>query len=137
MRLTSSGMALRFLFAVLLVLLSYNPSGYSYFHWAYHNINMITPYIAIAGLVLIIGWAVYLRATINSLGIAGILLAGALFACLIWLLIYWKILDIHNSSAIAWIVEVLLALLLATGMCWSHITLRWSGQVDVDDIDEN
>jgi tetrahydromethanopterin S-methyltransferase subunit F len=137
MRLTGSGIALRFLFAVLLVLLSYNPSGYSYFHWAYHNISMITPYIAIAGLVLLIGWAVYLKATLNSLGIAGILLAGALFACLIWLLIYWKVLDIHNSSAIAWIVEILLALLLATGMCWSHITLRWSGQVDVDDIDEN
>lgn len=136
MRLTSSGMALRFLFAILLVLLTYNPSGYSYFHWAYTNLSTITPYVAIAGLVLLIGWAVYLKATLNSLGIAGILLAGALFACLIWLLIYWKLLDLHNSSAIAWIVEFLLALLLAVGMCWSHITLRWSGQVDVDDIDE-
>jgi hypothetical protein len=52
------------------------------------------------------------------------------FGCLIWLYIYWKILDIHNTSAVAWVVEILLALLLAVGMCWSHISLRWSGQVD-------
>jgi hypothetical protein len=136
MRLTSSGIALRFIFSILLVLLSYNPSGYSYFHWAYQNLHALTPYIAIAGLLLLIGWAVYIKATLNSLGVAGILLASALFACLIWLFIYWKILDLHNTSAVAWVVEILLALLLAAGMCWSHITLRWSGQVDVDEIDE-
>ena len=136
MRLTSSGIALRFLFAILLVFLTYNPSGYSYFHWVYQNIHTVTPYIAIAGLLLIIGWAIYLKATINSMGVAGILLASALFGCLIWLFIYWKILDVNNKSAVAWVVEILLALLLAAGMCWSHISLRWSGQVDVDDIDE-
>jgi hypothetical protein len=136
MRLTSSGIALRFLFSILLVLLSYNPSGYSYFHWVYASIHAVTPYIAIAGLVLIIGWAIYLKATLNSLGMVGILLASALLGCLIWLLIYWKVLDINNTSAVAWVVEILLAFLLAAGMCWSHISLRWSGQVDVDEIDE-
>ena len=137
MRLTSSGIALRFLFSILLVLLTYNPSGYSYFHWVHQNIHSLTPYIAIAGILLVIGWAVYLKATFNSLGLVGVLLASALFACLVWLFIYWKILDLHNTSAVAWVVEILLSLLLAIGMCWSHITLRWSGQVDVDEIDEN
>lgn len=137
MRLTSSGIALRFLFSILLVLLSYNPSGYSYFHWVYNNLQTITPYIAIVGLILLIGWAVYIKATLNSLGVAGILLASALFACLIWLFIYWKILDVNNTSAVAWVVEILLSVLLAIGMCWSHISLRWSGQVDVDEINEN
>ena len=136
MRLTSSGIALRFLFSILLVLLTYHPSGYSYFHWVYTSIHAVTPYIAIAGLVLIIGWAIYLKATLNSLGIMGILLASTLLGCLIWLLIYWKVLDINNTSAVAWVVEILLALLLAAGMCWSHISLRWSGQVDVDEINE-
>lgn len=137
MRLTSSGIILRFIFALLLVLLTYNPSGYSYFHWVYNNLHTITPYIALAGLSLIIGWAIYLKATLNSLGVGGVLLASTLFACLVWLFIYWKILDINNRSAIAWIVEILLAVLLATGMCWSYISMRWSGQVDVDDIDNN
>jgi len=137
MRLTGSGIALRFLFSILLVLLSYNPSGYSYFHWFYHNLHSLTPYIALAGLALIIGWVIYLKASLNSLGLVGIVLASAFFGCLVWLFIYWKILDVHNTSAVAWVVEILLALLLAAGMCWSYFTRRWSGQVDVDDFEHN
>lgn len=138
MNLTSSGVALRFLFALLLVLLSYNPTGYSYFHWVNHSLNLehITPYIVIAGIVLLIGWGVYIKATLNSLGLIGIIALAALFACLVWLFIYWGFLSVANISAMAWVIEILLAALLAVGMCWSHFTRRMSGQVDVDEIEE-
>lgn len=135
MNLTTQGVALRFLFALLLVLLSYNPSGYSYFHWVYNSINHITPYVVIAGIILIIGWGIYLNATLNSLGMIGIIALAALFACLVWLFIYWGLLSVTNISAMAWVIEVLLAALLAVGMCWSHLTRRMSGQVDVDEIE--
>ena len=137
MNLTTQGVALRFLFALLLVLLSYNPSGYSYFHWVYNSINHITPYVVIAGIILIIGWGIYLNATLNSLGMIGIIALAALFACLVWLFIYWGLLSVTNISAMAWVIEVLLAALLAVGMCWSHFTRRMSGQVDVDEIEGN
>jgi hypothetical protein len=136
MNLTASGIALRFFFALLLVLLSYNPSGYSYFHWTYNSFSDITPYIVIAGLILLIGWGVYIKATLNSLGIVGIVILAALFASLIWLFIYWGFLSATNASAMTWVIEVLLAALLAVGMCWSHLTRRMSGQVDVDEIEE-
>ena len=134
---SASGIGLRFLFALLLVLITYNPSGYSYFHWVHQNLHTLTPYIALAGLALVIGWVIYLKATLNSLGLIGILLASAFFACLIWLFIYWKILDLNNTSAVAWFVEILLAVLLALGMCWSHFSRRISGQIDVDDIEQH
>lgn len=133
---TSTGILLRFLFALFLVLLSYNPSGYSYAHWLYNTIGHITPYVVIAGLLLGIGWAIYIKATLNSLGMGGIIALAALFACLIWLFVYWGWLSLTNISAMAWVVEVLLAALLAVGMCWSHLTRRMSGQVDVDEIEE-
>ena len=136
MNLTASGVALRFLFALLLVLLSYNPSGYSFFHWVYNSIHHITPYIVIAGLILLIGWGIYIKATLNSLGIVGIIVLAALFASLVWLFIYWGFLSVSDISAMAWVIEVLLAALLAVGMCWSHFTRRMSGQVDVDEIEE-
>ena len=136
MTLTSTGVLLRFLFALLLVLLSYNPSGYSYVHWVYNSISHITPYVVIAGLVLAIGWAIYIKATLNSLGMGGIIALAALFACLIWLFVYWGFLSLTNISAMAWVIEILLAALLAVGMCWSHLTRRMSGQVDVDEIEE-
>ena len=135
MYLTSTGIALRFLFALLLVLLSYNPSGYSYFHWVYNDVDAITPYVVIAGLILLIGWGTYIKATLNSLGILGIIVLAALLGCLVWLFIYWGWLTLNDVSALAWIIEVLLAALLTVGMCWSHLTRRMSGQVDVD-VDE-
>lgn len=136
MYLTASGVALRFLFALLLVLLSYNPSGYSYFHWVHHSFSDITPYVVIAGIILLIGWGIYLKATLNSLGLIGVIALAALFACLVWLFIYWGFLSVTDISAMAWVIEILLAALLAVGMCWSHFTRRMSGQVDVDEIEQ-
>lgn len=136
MNITVSGVFLRFLFALLLVLLSYNPSGYSFFHWVHNSLSHITPYIVIAGLILLIGWGIYIKATLNSLGILGILVLAALFASLVWLFIYWGFLSVNNISAMAWVIEILLAALLTVGMCWSHFTRRMSGQVDVDEIEE-
>lgn len=135
MNLTASGIAIRFLFALLLVLLSYNPSGYSYFHWLYNTITHITPYIVIAGIVLLIGWGVYIKATLSSLGFVGIIILAALFGSLVWLFIYWGWLSVTNISAMAWVIEILLSALLCVGMCWSHFTRRMSGQVDVDEIE--
>lgn len=137
MKLTAPGVALRFLFALLLVLCTYNPTGYSYFHWLHNNMHSLTPYIAIVGIFLIIGWVIYLKATFNSMGLIGVILACALFACFIWLLFYWKMLDTTNKSGIAWAIEILLALLLAVGMCWSFFSRRISGQIDVDEINSN
>lgn len=136
MNLTASGVAVRFLFALLLVLLSYNPSGYSYFHWVHYSFSDITPYVVIAGIILLIGWGVYIKATLNSLGLIGVIALAALFACLVWLFIYWGFLSVNDISAMAWVIEVLLAAMLAVGMCWSHFTRRMSGQVDVDEIED-
>jgi hypothetical protein len=136
MNLTASGVVLRFLFALLLVLLSYNPSGYSYFHWIHYSFSDITPYVVIAGIILLIGWGIYIKATLNSLGLIGIIALAALFACLVWLFIYWGFLSVTDISTMAWVIEVLLAAMLAVGMCWSHFTRRMSGQVDVDEIED-
>lgn len=138
MNLTGTGIALRFLFALLLVMLSYNPSGYSYFHWLYGGLDAITPYVVIAGLLLAIGWGTYIKATLNSMGMVGIIACAVLLGCFVWLLIYWGLLNANDVSALAWIIELLLAVLLTIGMCWSHLTRRMSGQIDVeaDDIEE-
>lgn len=133
---TSTGVFLRFIFAIFLVLLTYNPTGYSYFHWFYHSLDNFTPYIAIAGVALVIGWVLYVRATLESLGLMGLLLAGIFFGCLVWLFVYWGWLSLTNVSAMTWVIEIILAALLAIGMSWSHIHRRMTGQVDVDELDD-
>lgn len=125
----------RFCFAAVLVFASYNPAGLSYYHWAFKNILNITPIMALTGLVLLIGWTVFIRATIRSLGIIGITLAFALFGVLFWMIIDWGVIPADSAKAMTYVTQIILCFILATGMSWSHVRRRISGQVDADDID--
>jgi hypothetical protein len=133
--LTFGGMMLRLLFAALLVFATFNPSGLSYAHWLSKDFPHVTPLVVVAGLGLIIGWVVFVRATLRSLGMLGLVLSALFFGALIWLLVSWGWLDLHNTSAVSWILLVITSLVLAAGMCWSHIRRRLSGQSDVDEVD--
>lgn len=132
---------LRFLFALLLVFVSYNPSGYSYYHWAHDAFfgqgTFKTPPFAMTTVLLLIGWTIYLRATFRSLGGLGLLLALAFFAIIIWWLVDLGLLGINDFSILSYIALFLIAAVLAVGMSWSHIRRRISGQIDTDDVDED
>ena len=93
------------------------------------------PVLAIVGLVLLIAWIIYLRATLLSLGWLGISLGAALFAAIIWLLVDIGWLSIYSTGVIAYLALLLLSIILATGMSWSHIRRRLTGQIDVDDVE--
>jgi hypothetical protein len=125
----------RFLFAIALVFSTYNPSGYSYIHWFAGIFPAITPILAITGVILVIGWAVYLNATTRALGAVGLILMSILFAAVIWLFVDLGWLRLSSVSVVTWLILVLLSLLLAIGMSWSHIQRRLSGQLDVDEIE--
>ena len=136
MNFSFSGFALRFLFASVLVLASYNPEGYSYFDWVYSVFPKISLEQAFVGVILLIGWVVYLRATLRSLGFIGLGLALAFFGLLVAMLIKWQWITLDTSKPLAYVVLILIAAILAVGMSWSHIRRRMSGQIDMDDLDE-
>lgn len=125
------GFGARFGFALLLVLSTYNPSGFSYIHWIRESIDAINPYIALTGILLVIGWVVYLRATFRSLGFIGVLLLAVLFGCIIWLLIDLGLLSLEQDAVFHWVILFLIAIVLTIGISWSHIRRRLSGQVDI------
>jgi len=133
---SSSSFFIRLSIALALVFISYNPAGVSYYHWAITKIPDITPVMALAGLILLIGWIVYLRATLRSLGIFGISLAIAFFGTLFWMIIDWGIIAADNTPAVTYIIQTILCFIMATGMSWSHIRRRMSGQIDADDVDQ-
>lgn len=134
-QLSFSGFLLRALFALALVLLTFNPSGYSYVHLLARDFPHLSPVEAVCGIVLLIGWFVFLGATLKSIGLLGVLLAFALFAALVWLIVSWGWITLADTHAIVWIALVVLALILAVGMSWSHLYRRWSGQATVDEVD--
>lgn len=126
----------RWLFALVLVMGTYNPTDYSYVHWVTSNTADFGPVMALVGLLVLICWVIFLRASFQSLGVIGLALWAAVFACIIWLLIDQGLLSLESTGAITWIILVILSLTLATGMSWSHIRRRLTGQVDVDDVDD-
>ena len=125
----------RWIFAIILVFGSYNPSGHSYIGWVLDELTEFGPLMAIAGLILLIAWIIYLRATLLSIGWLGVTLGAALFAAIIWLLVDIGLLSIESTGIIFYLVLLLLSLILATGMSWSHIRRRMTGQIDVDEIE--
>ncbi|MBT5031194.1 MAG: hypothetical protein HOM55_02740 [Proteobacteria bacterium] len=130
----------RWLFAFLLVGLTYNPTEYSLYHWlsdALPNYSAITPVMAVSALLLLIGWVIYLRATVRSLGMVGTTLAVALVAALVWWAFDVGWLESGDSQILTWVGIVFISLVLGAGMSWSHIRRRLSGQLDVDDHDED
>ena len=126
----------RWLFALALVYGTYNPSGYSYIGWLLGEQTEFGPELAIVGLVLLIAWIIYLRATFLSMGWLGVALGAALFACIIWLLVDLGWLSLESTGVISYLALLLLSLILATGMSWSHIRRRLTGQFDVDDMED-
>ncbi len=130
-----SSFFIRLAFASILVFGSYNPSGLSFYHWIIEDITNISPIMALVGLVLLIGWVIYIRATLRSLGAIGIGLALAFFAVFFWMILDLGLIPTDNFHVITTIIEMVLCLVLATGMSWSHIRRRMSGQIDADDID--
>ncbi|TNF86289.1 MAG: hypothetical protein JSU67_14535 [Gammaproteobacteria bacterium] len=124
---------LRLLFAVALVFLTYNPSGYSWVGWLDSQVPMV--YKAATGVVLLIGWVMFLRATWSSLGGLGTILATAFFGIIIWLFIEWGFFALDDTTVIQWVVLAVLSGVLAVGMSWSHVRRRLSGQYDTDEIE--
>ena len=53
------------------------------------------------------------------------------------MLFKWDLLNLDESRVVAYVVEILIAVILAIGMSWSHIRRRMAGQMDMDDVDEN
>lgn len=126
---------MRLLVALVLVFATYNPEGRSYYHWALAQLPTFDVLKGFVGVVLLIGWAIFLRATFSSLGVFGTLLATAFFGTLLWLATDRGLFPADSVRAISYIVLLIISGVLSAGVSWSHIRRRISGQLDVDDND--
>ena len=129
-----SGVLVRLVVSTLLVFATFNPSGYSFYHWVINRGDSSLPLLLITGIALLIGWLIFLRATMRSLGVIGVGLLITLLGCFVWLAIDFSLVSL-GSQTFVYIVLLICAFVLAVGMSWSHIRRRISGQADVDDVD--
>ena len=130
-----AGFGIRLAATLVLVLATYNPSGWSYAHWlkiAFSN-SGLGPEHFVVGVVVLIGWVILLTATQRSMGTFGLVLEALLFGGLIWLLIDFGVLRIDSVSEFTWVILIILSVMLAIGLSWSHVWRRLTGQFEVDD----
>jgi ABC-type sulfate transport system permease component len=72
----------------------------------------------------------------QAIGMLGLILMAAFTAALVWLLASWGWLDVSNATAMTWVVQAALGLILGVGMSWAIVRQRLTGQASVDDIDD-
>ncbi len=129
-----SDFLIRWVFALALVLLTFNPTSWNYVAWM-RDTEGDLPLKALAGLVLAVGYVIYLRATWRAMGLFGIALVLALLAAIGWVLVDQGLLDPNNEVLATWLILFAAGTVLGIGLSWSHIRRILSGQLDVDDVD--
>ena len=127
---------IRWAAALFLVFATFNPTSLNYYRWAQASWDTATPMVALVGLVLLVGYIIFFRATFRSIGYAGILLVIALFAALLWVLWDWGVISFENPTLLTWVGLIALSLIMGVGLSWSIIRRRLSGQLDVDDVEQ-
>jgi hypothetical protein len=126
-----AGVIWRMIFAVALVLLTFNPSGHSFYHWLAAPPAGLSATKVFVGILLLIGWLFCLRTAFVSLGRLGVILVAALLAAGVWMLVDLGAIALTGSSAFTWVALALVGVLLGLGLSWSLIRARTTGQFEV------
>ena len=130
------GFILRWLAAFALLAATYNPTDYNYIKWVMTLGDGSISLMVLAGLLLLIGYIIYLRATLRSIGGFGMMLVLALVGALLWVLYDFGVLSLNNAGLNVWLGLLALSLVLGVGLSWSHVRRALSGQADMDDVDQ-
>lgn len=129
------GFLIRWAFAFVLLAATYNPTQWNFVRWSMANYQTTLSVTVLIGLVLLIGYIIYLRATLRSIGLFGMLLVLAVAGTLLWVLFDQGFINLSNPTINTWLGIIVLSLVLAIGLSWSIVRRRISGQADVDDVD--
>lgn len=130
-----TGFLVRLVATLVLVLATYNPSGWSFAHWVQNSFSNsgLGPEHFVVGIIVLIGWVILLTATQRSMGTFGLILEALLFGGLVWLMVDFGILSIDSVTEFTWVALIILSVMLAIGLSWSHVWRRLTGQFEVDD----
>jgi len=129
------GFITRWVCAFGLLAATFNPTPYNYVTWVRDYGDMNLSLAVLLGLLLAIGYIIYLRATLRSIGAGGVVLVAALVGAGLWVLHDFGVLRLDNPSANVWLALGALSFVLGIGLSWSHARRALSGQSDVDDVD--
>lgn len=130
------GILTRWLAAFGLLAVTFNPTDYNYVSWARDYGSENLSIAVLVGLLLVVGYIIFLRATLRSIGPVGMVLILAIVGALLWVLYDFGVLTLDNQTLNVWLGLFALSGVLGIGLGWSHVRRALSGQADMDDVDE-
>ena len=126
------GVVVRILVAVLLVLVTWNPSGWSYADWTLREPSTFDAVKAFVGVVLVAAWVFCIRAAWVSLGALGIVLVALLLGTAVWMLVQFGVVPGDNRRMLVWIALVAIGIALGIGLSWARLRQRATGEVETN-----
>lgn len=124
----------RLVCSLLLVFSTYNPTGYSYFHWLTSGSEAPIALKVVAGIALVLLYGVAFTVMLAAFRGVG-LVVGGLAALLFSIELALVMVSLqHGASWHGWIlvgqysILLALALVIAFGISWSHLIERLTGQ---------
>lgn len=130
------GILLRFVGAFMLLAATYNPTQWNYIHWVNFNWPEQMPLAIFLGLLLAVGFLIYVMSTLRSIGSLGVVLLAAILGAGLWVLTDWGILTLDNPNLNTWLGLIALSLIMGIGLSWSIIRQKLSGQATVDEVQD-
>jgi len=124
-------MILRILFALAIVIATWNPTGWSYVQWALIDTSTFDATKALVGVLLLAAWLMCIRATWVSLGLMGVILAAVVIGVFVWWLLSMGIVS-SDQGTMQWIGVIAIGVVLGIGMGWSLFRAKATGVVETD-----
>ena len=124
-------MILRILFALAIVIATWNPTGWSYVQWALIDTSTFDATKALVGVLLLAAWLMCIRATWVSLGLMGLVLAAIVIGVFVWWLLSMGIVS-SDQGTMQWIGVIAIGVVLGIGMGWSLFRAKATGVVETD-----
>ena len=131
-----NGFLLRWFFAFLFLATTYNPTRWCFYEWVTAKNPVNLSVLVLCGLLLIVGYIIYVRATLRSIGFIGMVLVAAITGALLWVAYDLGWINFDNPTANTWVALFMMSFVLGIGLSWSHVRRKLSGQADMDDLDD-
>lgn len=105
----------RWIVALSLVVVTYNPTGFSYLGWVAHSPKAPASIVLLAGAVVVFGFVIFIRAGVGAIGWRGLALHAVWLSLVLWVLSDLEIVDLQKDHLRDWAFMVLTAWVLALG----------------------
>ena len=126
----------RMLISAVVVFSSYNPSGYSVFHWVRDNENPTDAWVILGAIVAILANFALIIAAWKALGVVGTTIVLIFFGALVYLSLQEGWVESGNYASLQWLALILYSGFLGIGLSGAIIWRRVTGQVVTDEVDD-